>query len=513
MKSLMPYLNRRLLATFGLCGALSLSACSTYVGHKLAADGTLPPDSRGVPFVMTKQEFTLKVAPDAQDETVPVYTIEKKSVPDRNQRYSITLDPALLVDGEFNLSFGADGNITDAVATTTSQVVATIKALASFLAERAASSQLKDEGTLWVRYSDLVQANTKPACTADGAKSGQSVGNELVAQMVEFNTLALQELTESDEKKRKAQAEARVAERFHPLSDQQRKCLQAVHSDAEKYVANEENKVKEGYDVAIAQVTTAHRVTSTSGDGVPPGVKDWVASKALGDLQRAHEQVTDKMSPLAKVYEEAIKFVKTQTESPVVRELARFYAYMPLEIWRSRHLQHLDRTLASKRFALLQQPRTKENEEARAKIQAEIATLETDSALVLGEQLVFQRIATLDNFLTTIRMTQAPGSGQRVAAEEHVKLRGERDFLQSRIEQARSDLVAKNQTPAITTPKAKPPPKVKPRSAIPVTVATQKSVDDINNAPSGAPAEGPEFLLVLTPVVDAVTPSAKGSKP
>ena len=62
-------------AIAALGAVLTLAGCTTtYVGQKLDPDGKLTKPG-GVPFVLTKPEYTVAVTADAGDATKPVYTL------------------------------------------------------------------------------------------------------------------------------------------------------------------------------------------------------------------------------------------------------------------------------------------------------------------------------------------------------------------------------------------------------------------------------------------------------
>ena len=139
-------MNKTIFQTSALAlAAAALAGCTTYVGKRLPADGKLATtDITGLPFNLTKPQYSVDIAPDANDATKAVYTLKSTDVTDSTQRYTLALDPALLVDGTFEFTYGDQGNITSATATSTSRVIATLEAAVSFAINRAAFMPLPE---------------------------------------------------------------------------------------------------------------------------------------------------------------------------------------------------------------------------------------------------------------------------------------------------------------------------------------------------------------------------------
>ena len=481
----------RLRALNGLALAVSLAslaACTTYVGQKTSSDGALPPGSTGIPFVMTRPEYSVDIAPDADDPTKPVYTLKKTDVPDATQRYTIALDPALLVDGTFDVSFGENGNLTDAVATTTSTVVATIQSLVQLSIKSAAAGvAAKDMSSSFAQFLSLVQNSSAAQCASPVKNELSAFANKLIGE-------AKLEQRDADPHKEREKASALAAARFHYLTEAQRQCLLAVEPKVRADAITARDQAKADYDKSLKSATGIK-----GGNGATAQLLRNVA-KAVTDLS---VPTLDKLTGEIKTGSQPIEvstaagdaktFVQASLDAKTAIGLAELFAYMPADVWRARHLQYVERELKAKRFALLL-ARPPGSTEA-AQLRKDIADLEIDRVATLGESTLVSRIAALDDFLAQVRVTRAPGVGERFAADEHVKLREERDKLQARLDQTRTELIAKNKTVNAEAEKAK----VETRSNVAVKLVSKSFIDKVALNPAGTFGELPPYVLLLTP--------------
>jgi hypothetical protein len=129
----------RPVATFCLLSSLLLIfwGCSTYKGHKISLEGTLPVKSTGIPFKLVRPEYTIKISPDPDDETKANYTLKAVYVPDASQQYTLTLDPSFFADGNFTLNLNASGMIEDSTATVSERVTPFITTIGTIAADLA----------------------------------------------------------------------------------------------------------------------------------------------------------------------------------------------------------------------------------------------------------------------------------------------------------------------------------------------------------------------------------------
>lgn len=114
-------MHRRMI----LLGACALAGCQTSLsGVKLDEAGRFDGGAQdGIPYALTRPQF--KVTKDDKDK----YSVSVGYVADSSQRYSLRLDPAILADSKFKMSWGEAGNITGLSASATDQAVPTIVAV------------------------------------------------------------------------------------------------------------------------------------------------------------------------------------------------------------------------------------------------------------------------------------------------------------------------------------------------------------------------------------------------
>lgn len=480
--------TRRVLAL--VIGATAMAGCTTYVGHKLPPDGALPTGkTSGIPFVMTRPEYSVDIAPDANDPTKAVYTLKSKDVPDPTQRYTIALDPALFVDGTLDLAFGELGNITSATATTTSRVVATIESVVSFAINKAASAVAKDMGTSLGAYRKVLRGAKASECTK--TVNGTALNLVLDSQLQKLLDEANLEQTETDETKRTAKASSLVAARFHYLNQEQKACLAAVVPDAKTSLNEGLGEVEKNYLTALAAAKDAGKDSKLA--------QEWIANleAAVKSQDVAAVEVLAKSATVpdsvTKVSAAAKTFINTALDAKRLSLMSEQFAFMPPEVWRARHLQQIERQLKQRRLERL----LGDNSKPRP-VDSEIARLEGEWAETLGEPKLVQRIAELDTFLAQVRVVPAnQGSGPRYAASEHVQLREERDKLQERVDRLRNELVAKNKV-IDAEPEKK---KVEPRTDVRVKLVKPSFIEKVAANPGTVP-DLPEYVLVVSPIAE-----------
>lgn len=488
--------------------ALSLAALTgcttTYVGHKLPSNGALPAGQpSGVPFVMTRPEFSVDIAPDSTDPTKAVYTLKSSDVPDPTQRYTIALDPALLVDGTFELTFGEQGNLTGATATSTSRVVATLESVVSFAINKAAPGVAKDMGNVLTQYRILLTASADPACAKKG--KSKAINLEIDAFLQQLFDEAKDEQKDADPKKADAIASSLASARFHYLTADQKSCLVAVASVAASGMQQPINSAQTTYDNALKKAKA------------DPAAKDATSVRWLKSFEEAVKALdVDAIDTLDKAgVPKGVKgatgagkaLANAKLDGKKLALLGNQFAYMPADVWRARHLQYVERQLAQLRLERL----VESKEDAKAR-EARIAQLESEWATTLGDRKLVERVSELDKFLAQVRVVAgSAGNAPRYAAAEYVQLRTERDTLQDRVDKLRNDLVAKNKV-VDPEPEKK---KVEPRTDVHVKLVKPSFITAVAANP-GVAADLPEFVLVIEPIAeptvlpDPTVPAKKG---
>ncbi len=501
------------LAALALALALALQACSTkYVGHKLAPDGSLQGGDTGVPYSLTRHEFTLKIAADPADANKPVYTLQRTSVPDPNQRYSLALAPGFLTDGTMTYNFGAAGNLGNAESSTTSQVVATIKAVVGLAANViGAKTALKDEIDVWTRFMEPLKGNPPIDECKDGIGAGLAAYESELSQAAAkkfpdpAKDAAYKDKAERDaaEKAVKNQRAAWMADRFHYRTAPEQSCLSSVQNVLSNTEFNEARGI---FDKAITEATATSAIAPAAND-----LRKLVDGMDLVAVSSKLATLDDKADAKLRVaYEKAKAYLTSVQSNQLATKLAHFYVDMPLDVWRARHLAQVESNIDKERFALqvlLANPpksdvpkevKTKHDEAVLA-ARRQLKLLEEQRDQLVDAAELKQRIAATDVLLNSGR------TGSR--DEGRAQLSADRDRLQGLWDQARADLLAKNQTFDLAAkPKAE---KVKPQDDVPVTLVDESYVKGVND--EGKPSDKTRKFVVVMRRLPSPTPMQAAS--
>lgn len=461
---------------------LTLQACTTtYVGRKLPPEGTLAAGDIGMPHMLTRHEYTLNITADASDPTKPLFALVRTSVPDRHQRYSIALDPALFTDGTITLNYGLLGNLGTSEVSTTSQVVASVKAIAGFATDFISSKGLKDESGVWTRF--LSTLLVEPLSDCKSADSLLAYEKELVTAYK--RTQSSTKISPEAENSRIAW----ISDRFHYRTEAEKICLQEVHT----YLSR---KVQAQGETEYKNALAAAKASNKSETATLTELEALYEDKNLAGITARLQKFDKATNPTVKAaYEKAKTYLTNVQNQTLAADLARFYVEMPLDVWRARHLLQVEADIEEARLALLLPPYDNSQGTMTDVEQKRFAELveKQEKSLRKRDQLVNQvilqrRIAALD----TLLKTNKSGDGTGLAL-----LSVERDRLQSSLGQARADLLAKNQTFELA-PKEKAK-KVQPKEDVAVIQKKQEWVDAFNNLKI-TESPPPKFVLVLEPV-------------
>jgi len=470
----------------GLLLLMTLAGCTTYVGHKLPASGELPAGATGLPYTMTRPEYIVDITPDAEDPSKPVFTLKQTNVPDPSQRYTLALDPTLLANGKIDLTFGDGGNITDSTSTVTSQVVATIKAVASFAVDQIGIKALKDDQSPLPAYQQTVQ----DTCAKEG------VGIAIAADMGAIHQAA--------ELAKPQSGNDAVLEKYFPKTAAQRDCLTAVRLSINAAGAKKIQPRQAAYTAARDKVPALP-------SGLQPlktSMDDWVRASDAASLKSALAYA-QKLSPaqpeLTAALLAGIGVVNEKIDADKQRNVAKLMD-MSSSVWTSRYVKHLDQQIEADSLQLHLATLAKASPKTIADIRTTIAQREEQRADALGGLPLLARIRMLDKFLSEIRETVGSDGQLRIAADEHVKLREERDRLRVQLK----DLAI-----AGTGSNEKGNSKVKARSNVPVRIVKASYIEALHTTPAALFSDLGDFVIVLEPVPvpsTAVAPTQIGLK-
>jgi hypothetical protein len=459
-----------LAALFLFCGCTT-----TYVGQKIGPDGALS-KSGGVPFVMSKPEYTVSITPNA-DGTKATYALDVSYVPDSTQRFTLALDPALFVSGKLDLEFATNGTLSSATSATTSRVVETFSALVSLAARFAARSSRANEATTLVILKNAVELAGDSGCSSL-AKSIQELEEEA-------------ETTIGDRANSVSARAELVGERLHFLNQAQRDCLVKVVRTFETDQADRLRAVLYGdksQEASGANPTDAERQVLLDQQAEAEYLQlNEQALSIISDLRKS-ESITPSAMQKAAILE------VLNDKKQLASRFAKSLLLMEPEVWRARHLAYIERKIAQCQSEALVPGSTSVCGQG-SKITERVVTLKTEWARTLGETEIVERVARIDGLLANVRALPTGDQGRHNAAEEHIRMREERDRLQARIDQLRVNLIGKNKIVALR-PDAPKPEKLVARSKVPVQLVTKSF---LTAAEKAKPEDRPEFVLVLEP--------------
>ncbi len=492
--------------------ALLCGCTTTYVGQKMDVAGKLPKDRSGVPFNMSKPQYKVSISADPNEPTKEVYALVAEDVPDATLKFTIALAPALWVDGKFDLDIGAAGNLASATSTTSSRVVDTFSALATFGLKLKSMGVLDAASTVSL-YKTVVESSVEAECIVASSKPNVTVGKAIVAEITRLEMEAKEEIGEA--KNYNTAVAQLVADRLHYLNTQHKRCMEAVLS---KFEVTEQ---KTNFDNSITEAKMAAKSTPDQEkvDAMLKSIKGFVDALDEDGLKVLADALRGKSEPY-KLVRAATAQGSQFIGAVQAGRFARSLVNMSSTVWRSRHLAYLERKLTAVKLDLLlsetsknASTKTSADDTKKATIKANDspvtikADLEAEWAATLGEVPTMRRIERIDKFLLTSKDLDPGERTRRSSAAEQVGLREERDKLQAKVTQARTDLLGKNKVVALSLEKAEAA-KVEPRANVPVVIASQVDVDAANKRK--VTESDPEFVLVLEP---DTSPAIKGVKP
>jgi len=469
--------SRTWISVASFAAILVLCGCTTYVGQKIGPDGALS-KTGGVPFVMTKPEYTVNVTADAKDATKPLYTLNVQYVPDATQRFTLALDPALFVNGKLDLDFGGHGNLTGAGATTATRIVDTFGAFVGAVI-KAQTAGLLDAASTLSAYEVVISSTLHPGCAA------------VQESLKELQTEAKTEIPDRGNANR-ARAEW-VGDRLHYLDQAQRDCMAEA---AKRIKTIQEDPTEDIYKKALAASEEASK-DNVELTLLNRQIKAEVAALNEDALSKIADGQTGRPAPFT-FAQAAARAAEQFVKARLAGRFARSLADMSPDVWRARHLVYLERKITQCRAESLV-PGSRSSCGEGAKIADKLAQLRADWSKTLGEPTIVDRIARIDSLLPIVQVSSRSDQGRHSMADEGIKLREERDKLQARVEQLRSDLIGKNRTVALGPDAPKTAP-IEPRTNVSVTLAERTFVDAVNAKPADfKDADLPEFVLVLSP--------------
>ena len=475
---------------------LALAGCSTYSGQKLGIDDGSKKEivPTGLPYSLTRPEFTVSRTPPADGEKRATYTLGVGYENDPNQRYDIRISPSPFADATLTVKFTAAGGVASTTGGITDMVGPTITALGSFAKDVIAASAtgVFDQDALRTIVIDKMKElpECKGASVVPTSPAPYAGKKPDPVSMTVGDTLA--------DRIRAFKSDDEFVEKFHFLTMGERLCLKAVADATDKTQNNEvkealDNWTKAHEDYKTASPTDSNylaKVAKAFGDGdltVLTGL-----GKANADLYKSgtateKAQAKGRQDILAK----SETALRTATESALPKKMDSIYSLSD-SAWLARHVLFIERETARLELARIRQPNIAPV--SSKEITDYVDLLQVSRARALGVLELHERSLTLIKFLRQIERKTDHG-GSAPATAEYAVARQELDALLTQIDARRTKVVAAAAPPAAPTI-----PAVK---AEPVVLVDRKVITDSNVkgwAESDAGKSAKQFVLVLREV-------------
>src|ERR1700687_1794025 len=111
---------------------LAIGGCSSYTGVKLDDKPTTTIKPNGVPYSLSRAEYTLTRTPPAEGQKKPTYILGVTYEPDPKQQFTLRINPGFFADPTFSVKLAAGGVMQGTSASVSEQLTSTITALGSF---------------------------------------------------------------------------------------------------------------------------------------------------------------------------------------------------------------------------------------------------------------------------------------------------------------------------------------------------------------------------------------------
>ncbi|MCP4374482.1 MAG: hypothetical protein GY797_41225 [Deltaproteobacteria bacterium] len=496
-----------LVALVMMCGC-----SSKYIGLKLGAERNeeKPIVDTGIPFVMNRPEFQLTVA-ETKVENKPVVTstIGVKWVPDNNQRYTLSLDPALFVASSFELVFDGKGNLASSTATTKSQVVQTIRTLGELgiAAFDLASSAAFDVSSPVKQLRDRIEVSPHAECT-EARKDGHSgifanipSDNTDVRSAIVWRWNRYEKIGESTSK---GDGDKEVLKRIHYVNKQELNCFRKIYEDISTESDAKIKELKEEFDNLKNVFKTTHK-----GNINYAKVIALIDERNLVKLKERTSEIADADSPT--VFEEnedellvTLVFI-IQEENNVQKQVLDAIINMKEPMWRARHvLEYSDHIKSSLKKAMLLSPGSAERDTELAHRK----TLNTELDFILGTTDLRKQIINLEAYLA--RELPGPEVGANVQpypVEGRESVSAQLVALQGKYETVRERILGAVGMINVGMPLPEPVPHICPKPPPPTAALELVKNLVIPRATPGfvmlkkeeLPEDAPSYVLVLEP--------------
>lgn len=486
----------RVRATGVFLASLVISGCSSYSGQKLGIDKTSKREiaPTGLPYSLTRPEFTLSRTPPAEGEKKATYALGVAYENDPSQRYDIRIDPSPFADATLTVKFTAAGGVASTTGGITDLVGPTITALGSFAKDVIAASAtgVFDQDALRTiildkmnTVGDCKKASVIPLAPVPYSGKKQS---PVAMNVAEAMAIRIRSFKSDDE----------FIEKFHALTADEMQCLKAVASAANLIKDEELTTAQDGWKLAHDTYKTAQAADSDYLAKVVKayGDEDLIALQGLGEAnKKLFTGGTPEQKALAKARQVILgkseTALKVTTESALPKKMEGILTLSD-SAWLGRHVLFLEREVARLELARIRQP---DIASASSKeISDYVDSLQLNRARALGLLDLYERSQTLAKFLRQIEKKTDRG-GTAPATAEFAVARQELDAVLTQIEARRTKVVAAAAAPAAPTI---PAVKAEPIAAVERKVITDSGADGWAASAAGKAAK--QFVLVLREV-------------
>jgi hypothetical protein len=117
-----------------------------------------PPDDIGVPYQLSKPQFTIATSQPAVSGGSPKYTLQLEMVPDADRRFGVFVKPGLFNKADFSVTLNSNGAVSALSQTSQEQITPTIAAIGQFVGSVVGAAATVTGGLL--AESNAVAVNT-----------------------------------------------------------------------------------------------------------------------------------------------------------------------------------------------------------------------------------------------------------------------------------------------------------------------------------------------------------------
>jgi hypothetical protein len=465
----------------GVCGLFLLAGCSSYGGQKLGLDTTTnkPVPTTGIPYVLSKPEYSLTRVAGTGDGAEPTYTVTKTTVPDAAHQYSLRPKPGFLSDPDFTLTLGSGGQVTGVKTTISEQFTPMLKAVGSFASTLVSLGVFDKDSNV---KGPLTAKITAEKCnTPSKTRHVDPDTLQIVKETVGQELIRRIELYEKD---------PTIASRLHYADQDELACLKSIRDKA---------VTASGIDNAKANFATTSG-QYTDDDAFRQKIEDFVTKNDLESFQKAYAANTaikdsdptlyNKRDPFLKV---ANKLMIAQKADPVF-DVLKTVVGLDAPTWRARHLLYLEDEISWAQLALLRLPGA--TSAAQKSVEQTIEGLNSARAETINAFALYERSKALSAFLETVPTKHIDGGGTAPATAEFAAARAELDLVNEKIEAARTKVLAASKAASPLPIKA-----LKDESLVELTKgdidASQNKDWDGKVTIAGKPVDAPKYVIVL----------------